>query len=63
MTGDAILIIRTLFGPIWSLFTSWHFPGTNVTPASAGFFLLLANFVLRHVEQFLDDSDTTTGGS
>lgn len=41
MTSDAILVVQCLFSTIWSLFTSWYIPGTNVTPAQ--FFLFLAS--------------------
>lgn len=41
MTSDAILIVQCLFSSIWSLFTTWYIPGTNVTPAQ--FFLFLGS--------------------
>lgn len=41
MTSDAILVVQCLFSTIWSLFTSWYIPGTNVTPAQ--FFLFLGS--------------------
>lgn len=44
MTSDAILVVQCLFSIIWSLFTSWYIPGTNVTPAQ--FFLFLGSSVL-----------------
>ena len=47
MTSDALLIVQFLFTTIWSLFTSWHFPGTNVTPANFFMFLLLAWLAIR----------------
>lgn len=47
MTADALLVVRFLFTSIWSLFTSWHIPGTNVTPASMFFFLLAATIIFR----------------
>lgn len=46
MTSDAILVIRTLFGSIWRLFTSWYIPGTNVTPASWHFLALTLVLVI-----------------
>lgn len=43
MTNDALLVLETVFSTIWRLFTSWHIPGTNVTPAVAfAFFLVVA---------------------
>lgn len=40
MTSDALIVLQTLFGSIWSLFTSWYYPGTRVTPAAWAFFVL-----------------------
>lgn len=47
MTADAVSVVRAIFTDCWSLFTSWHIPGTNVTPASFALFLLAAVFTLR----------------
>lgn len=47
MTSDAILVLRSLFSTIWMLFTSWHIPGTNVTPGAWAFFALTFVLVLR----------------
>ena len=41
MTSDALLVVQCLFSTIWTLFTSWYIPGTNVTPAM--FFLFLGS--------------------
>lgn len=57
MTLDGILVLRALFGPIWALFTSWCFPGTNVTPAAMGFFILLVGLVLRYVKRKMVNTD------
>lgn len=51
MTSDAILVLGSLFGVIWRLFTSWYFPGTNVTPAVAFMFLLAAALGLRFIRR------------
>lgn len=40
MTADAFLIVRTVFRDCWALFTSWNYPGTNVSPAEMAFLLL-----------------------
>lgn len=55
MTSDAILVVKFVFTTIWSLFTSWHFPGTNVSPAAMAFFLLAAYAILRIIRQNLFD--------
>lgn len=47
MTADALLVVQALFSTIWRLFTSWHIPGTNVTPGSWAFFALNVVLVLR----------------
>lgn len=51
MTADALLVVQTLFTTIWSLFTSWHIPGTAVTPAAFFLFLLFASFGLRFIRR------------
>lgn len=50
MTADALLVIQTLFGSIWSLFTSWAIPGTNTTPAGMFVFLLFAVLGLKFIK-------------
>lgn len=57
MTADALIIVHFLFTEIWSLFTGWYFPGTNVTPASMAFFLLASYTVIRILKNYF------TGGS
>ena len=59
MTQDALLILGLLFGPIWSLFTSWEIPGTHMTPAEWGFFLLTVSFLFR----FIKRASGSDGGS
>lgn len=64
MTADAVQVVKLLFTAIWSLFTSWHIPGTNVSPAAWFMFILFAVFVLRVVRRFLDlNGDDLMGGS
>lgn len=51
MTSDAVAILQCLFNSIWSLFTSFHIPGTRVTPASWWMFVayvfLIGRFLSR----------------
>lgn len=47
MTSDALLVLRSLFQTIWSLFTSFLIPGTNTTPAEWAFFLVFAFICLK----------------
>lgn len=53
MSNDALLVLDCLFKTIWRLFTSWNFPGTNVTPAEMFLFLISSGIGLRYVLQFL----------
>lgn len=64
MTADAIQVVKLLFTAIWSLFTSWHIPGTNVSPAAWFMFILFAIFILRVIRRFLDlNGDDLMGGT
>lgn len=53
MSNDALLVLECLFKTIWQLFTSWNFPGTDVTPAEMFLFLISAGIGLRYVLMFL----------
>lgn len=53
MTADALLVLEALFGTIWSLFTSWHIPGTRTTPAGWFVFCLFVVFCLRFLKTIL----------
>lgn len=44
MSSDALLVVKTLFTSIWSLFVSFDIPGTHTTPAEWAIFSLV--FVL-----------------
>lgn len=57
MTADALLVVQTLFSVLWSLFTSWHIPGTAVTPASLFVFFLFAVLVIRFVKRIFLGGD------
>lgn len=57
MTNSALMVLQVLFQSIWRLFTSWHIPGTNVTPAVMALFLLSAVFTIKFVKMvFFNDS-------
>lgn len=47
MTSDALSFLSGVFEQIFSLFTSWHIPGTNVTPAMWFVFLLSVGVLFR----------------
>lgn len=59
MTADALLVVRALFSTIWSLFTSWHIPGTATTPAAFAMFMLTVGLILRSIRSILG----SVGGS
>lgn len=40
MSSDAVLVLRCVFGTIWSLFSCFEIPGTHTTPAEFAFFAL-----------------------
>lgn len=49
MSSDAMLVVKCIFETIWQLFTSWHIPGTQVTPLEMGLFMLTAAIGLSFV--------------
>lgn len=61
MTSDGILVLRTVFVVIWSLFTSFEIPGTHTTPAEFAVFSLALVLSLRLVKIFLS-VDVSHGG-
>lgn len=63
MTDEAMLVVKCLFSTIWSIFTSWHIPGTNVTPMAMSLFLIIACLGLRFLYSLLGVSslDSVSG--
>lgn len=53
MSEDVLLVLRTLFGGIWSIFTTWYIPGTNITPASWAMFSLTLYAAVRFIKRLL----------
>lgn len=47
MTRDALSFLSGVFDVLFSIFTSWHIPGTNVTPAMWFVFLLSVGVLSR----------------
>lgn len=47
MTSDALSFLSGVIGVLFSIFTSWHIPGTNVTPAMWFVFLLSVGILFR----------------
>lgn len=56
MTSDALSVVQCLFESIWSIFTSWHIPGTATTPAAFFIFVLFACLGLRLVKRLFSSS-------
>lgn len=40
MNQDFAMIVECIFHTIWRIFTRWHIPGTNVSPAAWALFSL-----------------------
>lgn len=47
MTHDGLLVLQCLFVNIWRLFTSWHIPGTETTPAAFFMFIAVCGLALK----------------
>lgn len=47
MTSDALSFLSGVIDVLFSIFTSWHIPGTNVTPAMWFVFLLSVGILFR----------------
>lgn len=66
MTDQAISILSGSLRQFFRLFTSWNFPGTNVSPAEMFFFLLFTPVALATfsaifgnvISQFSEDNRT-----
>lgn len=53
MTSDAIYLLSNMISQAWRLFTSWHFPGTNVTPAAWALFGVVAGVSIKFINTFV----------
>lgn len=62
MSNDALMVLQCLFQTIWQLFTSWNFPGTNVTPATMFLFLISSAIGLRYVLMFFHSPNASATG-
>lgn len=60
MTSDALLILQSIFSTVWGIFTSWHIPGTRVTPAMFFIFLILADVVWSWFRSFFSSMPSTS---
>lgn len=60
MSGDAVLILHTVFTQCWRLFTEWRIPGTGVSPGMWALFALTVVTTIRLARIFFNlggDSD------
>lgn len=53
MNQSAFVALRDFMAVIWQLFTGWHLPFTNVTPAMLIFFTLSINLIIKFVNSLL----------
>lgn len=53
MNTSAFTALRSFMAAIWQLFTGWHLPFTNVTPAMLIFFTLSINLIIKFVNSLL----------
>lgn len=56
MTKDALSVVQMLFTSIWSLFTSWNFPGTHISPAQWAFFVLFIAVLFKFLSRLFNTS-------
>lgn len=62
MKFEGTLVVLFIFTRCWDFFTTWYFPGTNVTPAAFMFFSLQAVIGLK-VLKFIFYHDGGGGGA
>lgn len=60
MTSDALAVVQMLFTSVWSLLTSWNFPGTHMSPAEWAFFGLFLVVLFKFISRLFN---TSVGGS
>lgn len=63
MTSDALEFYQAFIPQIWRFFVSWQIPGTFLTPASLGFFLLAIPIVFRTLKRLASVSDASFNSS
>lgn len=51
MTSEALSFLQGVFSVLFKLFTSWHIPGTNVSPAMWFVFLLSVVVLFRFLKK------------
>lgn len=61
MSADALSLLGGLLSAVWSLFTGWHLPGTNVTPAAFALAILFIWLLVRRLVRMFDTQSTMKG--
>lgn len=62
MTNTALQLFQTILNGAWLLFTGWHVPGTNLTPAAFFFFCLAAALSIRFIKHLMSGRSNNSGG-
>lgn len=60
MTSNAITIITTTLAQCFRLFTSWHIPGTNFSPAQWFFSILVFVFAINYIRKLVGMADNVS---
>ena len=63
MTADALAVVKCLFSTVWSIFTSWHIPGTATTPAMWMIFFIVAGIGIRFMQSMLFNQSFSGSGA
>lgn len=61
MNTEAFNALRSFMAAIWQLFTGWHLPFTQVTPAMLLFFGMAVRLIIRFVNALLYVSPSGIG--
>lgn len=63
MDQNAFIALRSFMAAIWQLFTGWHLPFTQVTPAMLIFFVLSIRIIMKFVNSLLTVNAVSMGFS
>lgn len=61
MNIQAFNAISSFMAAIWQLFTGWHLPFTNVTPAMLIFFSLIVRLIIKFLNALLSNNPSMIG--
>ena len=63
MTAEALHFLSGFFARIWTFFTGWYLPGTNVTPIAWALFLAISVIFIKTFKRLLNTPDSSASGS